>query len=156
MIKETTESFKEFFHLWQDMTMNMVKNPMEFTAKAFKPEQYEKFYELYSKQMNEMMEKVMRTPGFATQSWDLFKGTREFHKYMDSMVEQSLKHLKIPTHKDINFMSERLNHLEDRLTVLEEKLAQGSGKSAPKAEEEHEAKAAKTAAPSKAKKGNKA
>jgi hypothetical protein len=152
-MKECTESMKDFFTLWTDLTMSMIKNPMEVAAKTWKTEHFEKLYETYSKNMQEMMERFYKTPGFASKSWEMFKSTKGFQNYFGEMLEIGLRNMSIPTSKDIDELSKRLNYLEDRIDAIEQRVTESAAvpaaKSAPQAAP---AKSAAKSASSKTKK----
>jgi hypothetical protein len=153
-MKEYAESMKEFFTLWTDLTMSMIKNPMEVAARAWKTEHFEKLYETYSKNMSEMMERFYKTPGFATRSWDMLKSTKGFQNYFGEMLEMGLRNMSIPTAKDIDELSERLNYLEDRLDAIEQKVTESAA--TPEIKSKTKAAPAKSAAKSTSSKAKRA
>ena len=121
-MSENNNFFKDFYSSWVDFNVNMTKSSMELMTQSWKPENYEKFYHVWSENMGTIMEKVMRMPGFAPYSWEVFKSSAGFQKMFREMTELSCKNMNIPTNKDIDELSERINYLDDKLESIEEKL----------------------------------
>jgi len=114
--------FVDFYSSWVDFNVKMIKNSMELTTEAWEPESYEKFYRSWSENMGDLIEKMFRMPGFAKHSWEFFKSTTGFQKNFNEMIEMYLKAMKIPTHKEVDELSERINYLDDKLEEIEKKL----------------------------------
>ena len=102
--------------------MNIMKSSMGLASEAWKPETYEKFYGDWLKNTGDMMEKIMRMPGFAGYSWEIFKTSTGFQKMFQEMMELYMKNMKIPTHGDIDELSQRVNYLDDKIEILEKKI----------------------------------
>jgi predicted ribosome quality control (RQC) complex YloA/Tae2 family protein len=134
-MSEKNEFLKDFYSSWVDFNLNMMKSTMDLSTETWKPENYEKFYGSWSKNMSEILEKTMRMPGFTTYSWEIFKSSTGFQKYLNDAMEQYHKTLKIPVHKDIDELSERINHLDDRIEELEKKLKESEKKKEKKSKE---------------------
>lgn len=121
-MKENSNFLKDFYSSWVDFNVNMTKSSMELMAESWKPENYENFYKVWSENMGNIMEKIMRMPGFANYSWQTFKSSAGFQKMFGEMIEMSHRNMKLPTHKDIDELSERISYLDDKLEEIEKKL----------------------------------
>ncbi|MCE1246278.1 MAG: hypothetical protein LWY06_06520 [Firmicutes bacterium] len=133
----TTDFFKEFYATWSEHNTNMMKNFSNLTTESWKAESYEKFYRSWSEDTSAMMEKLMRMPGFANYSWEIFKNTTGFQEAFNQMTEAYLKGMNIPTHKDLSELHERLDYLDDKLEELESKM-QSEKKNCHKRKKEEE------------------
>lgn len=121
-MSDSMNFFKDFYSSWADFNVNMMKSSVGIATEAWKPETYEKFYGDWLKNTGDMMEKIMRIPGFAGYSWEIFKTSTGFQKMYQEMMELYLKNMKLPTHGDIDELSQRINYLDDKIEELEKKL----------------------------------
>ncbi|MDQ7821399.1 MAG: hypothetical protein RDV48_01255 [Candidatus Eremiobacteraeota bacterium] len=124
-MKKTAETMQEMVHLWVDTMQAMARNPLEAMGKAWSAETYSRWYDLHSRMTSEILEGILRTPGFAAQSWEMVKGTSPFRKFSREMMETAMKTMELPTGKDINELHERLDSLEDRIESMEKEFKAG-------------------------------
>jgi len=121
-MSDSTNFFKDFYSSWADFNMNMMKSSMGLATESWKPETYEKFYGDWMKNTGDMLEKIMRMPGFAGYSWEIFKSSTGFQKMFHEMTEVYMKNMKLPTHGDVDELSQRINYLDDKIEELEKKI----------------------------------
>jgi TnpA family transposase len=139
-MKDGSDYYKAFYESWVDFNRSMMEKSISAIKDSWDPATYEKFYSAWSQNMSEMMEKVMRAPGFAETSWNAFKGTTGFQKFFQLMTDTYLKNMNIPTREEYEEVSKRLDYLDDRLENIEKMLDQKParkpcarpGKSSPK------------------------
>jgi DNA anti-recombination protein RmuC len=122
----TTESsfqiLGEAYETWMDFNFKMMQNSMEIVKNCWDSGNYEKLYSTWSENVTEMMEKMMRTPGFTENSWNMFKSTMGFQKFLKMMTSMYLKSLDIPEREEIDELSERINYFDDRIEKIQELL----------------------------------
>ena len=122
-MSDSVNFFKDFYSSWLNANMNIMKSSMGLASEAWKPETYEKFYGTWLENTGDMMEKIMRMPGFAGYSWEIFKSSTGFQKIFQEMVERYMKNMKLPTHDDIDELSQRINYLDNKIEELEKKIS---------------------------------
>jgi hypothetical protein len=116
------EYLSQVYETWMDFNYNMMKDSMEIAKNWWDVDNYEKFYSIWSKNMTEMMEKMMRTPGFTENSWKAFKSTAGIQKFYKMLSNMYLKTLDVPDRDEIDELSERINYLDDKIEKMEEML----------------------------------
>jgi hypothetical protein len=112
----------QMYETWMDFNFKMMKDSMEIATNWWDIDNSEKFYSIWSKNMSEMLEKMMRTPGFTENSWNLFKSTSGIQQFYRMLSNMYLKTLDVPDREEIDELSERINYLDDKLEKIEEIL----------------------------------
>ncbi len=121
-VADSTDMCKGFLESWMDFNTQMMKSGFDALGGYCSSDSCEKFYKDWSTHYSDMMEKVMRLPGFTEKSWEAFKTTAGFQKFTEMMTRQYLASLNVPTREEIDELSERISYLDDRLESMEEKL----------------------------------
>ena len=119
---DSKNAYKGFFDSWMDFNTKMMQSGISTMREYWTPESYENFYSSWSKHYSEMMEKIMRLPGFTEKSWETFKSTTGFQKFSEMMAQQYLKSVNVPTREEIDELSQRISYLDDKMEIIEEKL----------------------------------
>ncbi len=129
IVQGSKEFYKGFYQSWLELTMETVKNSAELAGSAWKVESYGKFYQKWMNSMKGAMDRILRMPGFASNGWQIFKSTTAHSEIIKEMTELQLRQLEIPSHADLDELSERISYLDDQLEQLKNtvRLLEGKG-----------------------------
>ncbi|HEX3036391.1 MAG TPA: hypothetical protein VHT73_14940 [Thermodesulfobacteriota bacterium] len=127
------EFYKKFYESWEKTMSEAVdmwaKSPFlskgEEGAKVpdFDPlTYYKKFYEVWEKTMSEALEMWLRSPLFASTMGKTIERSSEFKKYMNEVMEKSLKNMHVPTKTDIDRVLFAINNIEAKINDLWDKV----------------------------------
>ena len=128
-----TEFYKKFYEGWEKTmseamemwTKSPLLNKSESNEKAadFDPiSHYKKFYETWEKTTSDALEMWLNSPLFAANMGKAIEKSSEFKKYLDEVIEKSLKNMRIPTKTDIDRVLASLNNLEAKINDLTDKV----------------------------------
>lgn len=100
---------------------------------GFDPSAYKKVYDVWSRSFAEMFDQMMKTPAFAATMGKALEQSVDLKKQFDDMIEESLKHMRLPTmtdmkelHRQLNALTVQLDRVEERLERVEESLKRRS------------------------------
>ena len=83
---------------------------------------YRKFYEVWEKTMSEALEMWLRSPLFASTMGKTIERSSEFKKYMNEIMEKSLKNMHVPTKTDIDRVLSAINNVEAKVNDVWDKV----------------------------------
>lgn len=128
-----TEFYKKFYEGWEKTmsealemwTKSPLLNKGESTEKAadFDPiSHYKRFYETWEKTTSEALEMWLKSPLFAANMGKAIEKSSEFKKYLDEIIEKSLKNMRMPTKTDIDRVLLSINNIEAKINDLTDKV----------------------------------
>ncbi|MGQ0793552.1 MAG: poly(R)-hydroxyalkanoic acid synthase subunit PhaE [Deltaproteobacteria bacterium] len=130
-----TENYKKFYESWQKtmseavetwMKSPFLNNPADGGAakpSEFDPvAQYKKFYETWEKTTSEAMEAWLKSPLFAASMGKAIEKSSDVKKYLDEVMEKSLKNMHFPTKNDIDRVLASINNVEAKINDLWDKV----------------------------------
>ena len=139
------EFYKRFYGAWEKAMSEGIdmwaKSPFlntgETSSKApsFDPiTYYKKFYEVWEKTMSEALDIWLKSPLFAATLGKTVEKSSEFKKYIDEVMERSLKNMHLPTKSDIDRVLSSINNIEAKVNDLSDKVDElkPSGKASSK------------------------
>lgn len=137
--------YKKFYEAWEKTMSEGIdvwtKSPFLSAGEAgdnapgFDPvAYYKKFYEVWEKTMSEALEIWLKSPLFAVTMGKTIEKSSEFKKYLDEVMEKSLKNMHLPTKSDIDRVLASINNLEAKINDLWDKIDElkPSAKTSPK------------------------
>jgi hypothetical protein len=83
---------------------------------------YKKFYEIWENSMSEALEAWLKSPLFAASVGKAVEKSSEFKKYLDEVMEKSLKNMHLPTKSDIDRVLASINNIEAKINDLSDKV----------------------------------
>lgn len=127
--------YKKFYEVWEKTMSEAVemwsKRPflnkggaagndkaIDFDPAAY----YKRFYEIWEKTMSEAMETWLKSPLFAASTGKIVEQSSGLKKYLDEVMERSLKNMHLPTKNDIDRVLASLNNLEAKINDLWDKI----------------------------------
>ena len=127
------EFYKKFYGAWEKAMSEGIdmwaKSPflntgeMSSKAPSFDPlTYYKKFYEVWEKTMSEALDIWLKSPLFAATLGKTVEKSSEFKKYIDEVMERSLKNMRLPTKSDIDRVLSSINNIEAKVNDLSDKL----------------------------------
>lgn len=128
-----TEFYKKFYEGWEKTMPEALemwtKSPLlnkgesnEKTADFDPISHYKKFYETWEKTTSDAMEMWLNSPLFAANMGKAIEKSSEFKKYLDDVIEKSLKNMRIPTKTDIDKVLASINNIEAKINDLTDKV----------------------------------
>jgi poly(hydroxyalkanoate) synthase III subunit E len=95
---------------------------------------YKRFYEVWEKTVSEALEIWLKSPLFAATMGKTIEKSSEVKKYLDEVMEKSLKNMHLPTNSDIDRVLASINNIEAKINDLWDKIDElkSSVKSSPK------------------------
>lgn len=125
-----TEQYKKFYETWQKTMSEVVEAWMKspFLKNEGAPQnadpvgQYKKFYETWEKTTSEAMETWLKSPVFAANMGKAIERSSELKKYLDELMEKSLKNMHLPTKNDIDRVLASINNIEAKINDLWDKV----------------------------------
>lgn len=126
------EFYKKFYEAWEKTMSEAIdiwmKNPIVSkgeggNASEFDPiAYYKRFYETWEKTMSEALEMWLNSPLFAANMGKAVEKSSEFKKYLDDVIEKSLRNMRIPTKTDIDRVLSSINNIEAKINDLMDKV----------------------------------
>jgi hypothetical protein len=127
------EFYKRFYDIWEKTLGEAfdiwAKSPFLKNAPSvegdpnFNPNvYYKKFYDIWEKTTSEAVEMWLKTPLFASTVGKAVEQSSEFKRYVDQVMERSLKSLQLPTKGDIDKTLAAINKIEEKINDLIEKV----------------------------------
>jgi hypothetical protein len=129
--------YKKFYEAWEKTMSEGIdmwaKSPF-FNASAtetasgnkttdFDPvDYYKKFYDVWEKTMSEGLEVWLKSPFFAATMGKTIEKSSEFKKYIDEIMDRSLKNMHFPTKGDIDRVLTSINNIEAKINDLGDKV----------------------------------
>jgi len=127
-----TEFYKKFYEGWEKTmseamemwTKSSLLNKGQGGSKAeFDPvANYKKFYETWEKTTSDALEMWLNSPLFAANMGKAIEKSSDFKKYLDEVIEKSLKNMRIPTKSDIDKVLVAVNNIEAKINDLTDKV----------------------------------
>ena len=100
-----------------------LKSPMLVgEEKGLDVDTFKRFYEVWEKATSEAMEMWLKSPLFAASAGKAVEKSAEFKKYIDDIIERTLKNMHLSTKGDVGRVLASLNNLESRVNDLAEKI----------------------------------
>jgi hypothetical protein len=132
---DQTDYFKKFYEVWEKTLFDTFEmwskspfvnksgaagndKPIDFDPAVY----YKKFYETWEKSMSEALEMWLKSPLFASSAGKMVEKSSEFKKYMDEVMERSLRNMHFPTKGDIDRILTSLNNLEAKINDIWDKV----------------------------------
>jgi hypothetical protein len=118
------KTMHEAFELWSkspflDKSWEKGNNKtMDFDPAAY----YKRFYETWEKAMSEALEMWLKSPLFTQSAGKMVEKSSELKKYLDEVMEKSLRNMHFPTKGDIDRILASLNNLEAKINDLWDKI----------------------------------
>src|SRR5919109_2545835 len=127
------EFYKKFYESWEKTMSEAVdmwakrpflsKRDEGGKASDFDPlTYYKKFYEVWEKTMSEALEMWLKSPLFASTLGKTIERSSEFKKYMNEVMEKSLKNMHVPTKTDIDRVLSAINNIEAKINDMWDKV----------------------------------
>jgi hypothetical protein len=126
------EFYKKFYEAWEKTMSEAIdiwmKSPIMSkgeggNASEFDPiAYYKRFYETWEKTMSEALEMWLNSPLFAANMGKAVEKSSEFKKYLDDVIEKSLRNMRIPTKTDIDRVLSSINNIEAKINDLMDKV----------------------------------
>lgn len=128
-----TEFYKKFYEGWEKTmseAMEMwTKSPLlnkgesGGTASEYDPvASYKKFYQTWEKTTSDALEMWLNSPLFTANMGKAVEKSSEFKRYLDEVIEKSLKNVRIPTKTDIDRVLSSINNIEAKINDLTDKV----------------------------------
>lgn len=127
--------YKKFYEIWEKTMYEAFetwsKSPLLNESESggndnsidFDPASYyKKFYETWEKTMSEALEMWLKSPLFASSAGKIMEKSSELKKYLDVVMEKSLRNMHFPTKGDIDNILASLNNLEAKINDLVDKV----------------------------------
>ncbi|MCI0455280.1 MAG: hypothetical protein L0Y68_09850 [Candidatus Dadabacteria bacterium] len=127
--------YKKFYEVWEKTMYEAFemwsKSPLLNKSESggndetidFDPSShYKKFYETWERTMSEALEMWLKSPLFASSAGKIMERSSELKKYLDEVMEKSLKNMHFPTKGDIDKILASLNNLEAKINDLGDKV----------------------------------
>jgi len=133
-VRDTRIAFGEFYQGLMELNMDMLRNSMKLATSSWKVESYQTFYQEWMGSMKGFADRIMRMPGFAGHGWGLFKSTTGYRDIIRDAMELQLRQLDIPSHADVDELSERISYLDDQLEKLQQQVQLLQGKADTRAQ----------------------
>jgi hypothetical protein len=124
------EFYKKFYEGWEKTmseaiemwTKSPLLNKHEANEKADPMSHYKRFYETWEKTTSEALEMWLKSPLFAANMGKAIEKSSEFKKYLDEIIEKSLKNMRMPTKSDIDRVLLSINNIEAKINDLTDKV----------------------------------
>ncbi len=128
-----TEFYKKFYEGWEKTMSEAVemwtKSPLlnkgesGGTTPDYDPvTNYKKFYEIWEKTTSDALEMWLNSPLFTANMGKAVEKSSEFKRYLDEVIEKSLKNVRIPTKTDIDRVLSSINNIEAKINDLTDKV----------------------------------
>jgi hypothetical protein len=127
------EYYKKFYEAWEKTMSEAIemwtKSPFLSTREGGEKESefdpvayYKKFYSIWENSMSEVLDMWLKSPFFGASLGKAVEKSSEFKKYLDEVMERSLKNLHLPTKSDIDRILASVNKIEAKINDLWDKL----------------------------------
>jgi len=119
-LSSSVEGYGDAYEVW----MNAAEEMSGRTTAAAEGEDVDmtEFRDIWLQSANEAFKEVMGTSAFAAANGQLVNAMMEMREEVDSMGEDTLEQLGMPTQSDIDEVGERIIELERRQHSVEKKL----------------------------------